>query len=556
MMTVALYARVSSNKQAQEGTIASQIAALENRIEKDGYKLINDYKFLDNGYSGSNLIRPALEKLRDKIAGGEIDKVYIHSPDRLSRKYAYQMILLEEFQKAGVEVIFLNCQATDSPESHLLLQMQGMIAEYERAKIMERHRRGKIHAAKSGSVSVLSNAPYGYRYIDKYAGGGKAFFEIDEEEAKIVRKIYFWIGKDRLSIGEVQRRLNEIKSTRTGKACWARSMIHAILKNPAYRGQAAFGRKKTVKRLPSIRPKKGSFEHPKRNYSVCSVAKEYWINMTVPAIIDEDLFYAVQEQLDENRKLTRTGIKGANFLLQGLVVCQACHYAYYGKWIKSKPRKTAIYNYAYYRCSGRDGYRFGGKRLCNNTQIRVDTLDIAVWEEVKKLLQNPDRLLEEYERRLSESEKSPLEQTNDALEKQMSRLKSGISRLIDSYTQEYIDKNEFEPRIKEMKQRLKQIENEKEKIMDQIKIKKEFRLIITGIENFASCVETKLDQIDWKTKRDIIRTLVKRIEINREDVNVVFRINELSPVNSPLGSASKVLQHCPEGRNPIYWNNE
>jgi site-specific DNA recombinase len=138
----------------------------------------------------------------------------------------------------------------------------------------------------------------------------------------------------------------------------------------------------------------------------------------------------------------------------------------------------------------------------------------------------------------------------------MSRLKSGISRLIDSYTQEYIDKNEFEPRIKEMKQRLKQIENEKEKIMDQIKIKKEFRLIITGIENFASCVETKLDQIDWKTKRDIIRTLVKRIEINREDVNVVFRINELSPVNSPLGSASKVLQHCPEGRNPIYWNNE
>ncbi|WP_264731752.1 recombinase family protein [Wolbachia endosymbiont (group A) of Sphaerophoria taeniata] len=105
MVTVRLYARVSSGRQAQEGTIASQIAAIENQISMDGHKLLNEYKFIDNG---SNIIRPGLEKLRDKIAEGRIDKVYIHSPDRLSRKYAYQMVLLEEFKKLGVEVIFLN----------------------------------------------------------------------------------------------------------------------------------------------------------------------------------------------------------------------------------------------------------------------------------------------------------------------------------------------------------------------------------------------------------------------------------------------------------------
>ncbi len=110
MKIVALYARVSSEKQAQENTIASQIAALEERIIADEYTLLDEFKFIDNGYSGSNLMRPALEKLRDRVADREIDKIYVHSPDRLSRKYAYQMILLEEFHKGGAEIIFLIVQ--------------------------------------------------------------------------------------------------------------------------------------------------------------------------------------------------------------------------------------------------------------------------------------------------------------------------------------------------------------------------------------------------------------------------------------------------------------
>ncbi len=146
---------------------------------------------MDDGYSGAILVRPALERLRDQLVLGDINKLYVHSPDRLSRKYAYQMILLEEFQAQGVEVIFLNCEMNDNPESQLLLQMQGMIAEYERAKIMERHRRGKIHSAKRGSVSVLSTAPYGYHYINKHTGGGKASLEIIAEQATVVRKIFF-----------------------------------------------------------------------------------------------------------------------------------------------------------------------------------------------------------------------------------------------------------------------------------------------------------------------------------------------------------------------------
>jgi site-specific DNA recombinase len=154
------------------------------------------------------------------------DGLYVHSPDRLARKYAYQVLLVDEFRRAGVEVVFLNRALGQSPEDDLLLQVQGMIAEYERAKIIERHRRGKRHAAQSGAVNVLSGAPYGYRYVTKYEGGGQARYEIIPDEARVVRQVFAWIGHDRLTIGEVCRRLTQASEvTRTGKTVWDRSVV-------------------------------------------------------------------------------------------------------------------------------------------------------------------------------------------------------------------------------------------------------------------------------------------------------------------------------------------
>src|SRR4051812_11669627 len=152
----AIYARVSSEHQAEGGTVASQIAALEARLAQDGLQVTPDHRFVDDGYSGSTLKRPALERLRDAVASGLVDRLYVHSPDRLARRYAYQVLLIDEFRRSGVEVVLLNRPLGQSPEDDLLLQAQGMIAEYERAKILERSRRGKRHAAHAGSVSVLA----------------------------------------------------------------------------------------------------------------------------------------------------------------------------------------------------------------------------------------------------------------------------------------------------------------------------------------------------------------------------------------------------------------
>src|SRR5215831_18324530 len=153
-IAAAIYARVSSEHQATAHTIASQVAALRDRVTLDGLVLPEAMEFLDEGYSGATLVRPALERLRDVIAAGALDRLYVHSPDRLARKYAYQVLLVDEFQRMGVEVVFLNRELGRSPEDDLLLQVQGMMAEYERAKILERHRRGKLHAARSGAVNV------------------------------------------------------------------------------------------------------------------------------------------------------------------------------------------------------------------------------------------------------------------------------------------------------------------------------------------------------------------------------------------------------------------
>jgi site-specific DNA recombinase len=218
---VAFYARVSSEQQTTAQTILSQVAALRQRILEDRLVLLPEHEFLDEGYSGATLLRPALERLRDLIATGALDCVYVHSPDRLARQYAYQVLLVDEWQRAGVEVIFLNRALGQSPEDDLLLQVQGMVAEYERAKILERSRRGKRHAAQAGSPSVLSGAPYGYRYVSVTEGGGQARYEPIPEQVRVVQQIFTWIGRERASIGEVCRRLQQAgEPSPKGKSYW------------------------------------------------------------------------------------------------------------------------------------------------------------------------------------------------------------------------------------------------------------------------------------------------------------------------------------------------
>jgi site-specific DNA recombinase len=246
-----------------------------------------------------------------------------------------------------VEVVFLNRELGRSPEDDLLLQVQGMMAEYERAKIIERHRRGNLHAARAGSVNVLSGAPYGYRYVNKHDGGGQARYDLIPDEARVVRQVFEWIGRERLSIGDVCRRLMQAgERTRTGRTVWERSVVWAMLKNPAYMGRAAFGKTRQGPLRPKLRAQRNRSLQPRRAMSDYEVPSAEWIHLAVPAIVEPEVFAAVQEQLQENRRHARQSQRGARYLLQGLLQCQHCGYAFYGKPLSPSARKGRPRGYA------------------------------------------------------------------------------------------------------------------------------------------------------------------------------------------------------------------
>src|SRR3954451_4087806 len=275
-LRVGFYARVSGERQAKEDTIASQIEAVMKRVAEDALVCDPELRFLDDGVSGSILVRPGLERLRDQAGAGAIDRLYVLGADRLSRKYAYQVLLLEELGRCGVEVVFLRNPPGRGPEENLLLQVQGVIAEYERAKILERCRRGKQYAARRGSVNVLSGAPYGYRYVGKHEGGGAARYQVLAEEARVVRRIFEWFGQERCSLGEICRRLQRDGiPTRTGKSSWDRSAVWLILRNPAHKGTAASAKPRWGALNPNrLSPQRGSPELPRRPVSRVDTSPE------------------------------------------------------------------------------------------------------------------------------------------------------------------------------------------------------------------------------------------------------------------------------------------
>ncbi|TMQ33071.1 MAG: recombinase family protein [Planctomycetota bacterium] len=535
----AIYARVSSKQQAEANTIASQREALQTRVQADGLSLEAELCFIDEGFSGGTLLRPALERLRDQAAAGSFDRLYVHSPDRLARHYPYQVLLVEELQRHGVEMVFLNHDIGRTPEDNLLLQVQGMMAEYERAKILERSRRGKRHAAQAGAVNVLGGAPYGYRYIGKYEGGGKARYEVDEAQAEVVLQIFRWVVLERCSIGEVCRRLRErgIPSPR-GKNYWDRTTVWGILQNPAYMGQARFGKTRVGPLRPRLRSQRGKSAQPRRSSSIYDTAAEDQIAIPVPAIVDPEMFAAVAEQLQENRRRRRESRRGSRYLLQGLLVCGHCGYAYYGKSLSRSSRKGRRRDYAYYRCVGSDAYRFGGQRICGNKQCRTDLLDRAVWEDVCALLADPERVRHEFEQRLHGRRRQagrPTEQLTGLI----ARVRRGMTRLIDAYQDGYVEREEFEPRIRTAKERLAKLEAEAKATAERETEQQNLQAAVDQLQLFAERIRDGLHDADWNTRREIMRALIKQVDVEKDAIRVVYKVCPRPFDHGPSGGRSQ-----------------
>jgi len=536
MVNVAIYARVSSDRQKKNETIVSQTAALRERARQMGASLPAEWVFEDDGHSGATLTRPALERLRDLVAAVQIDVVLCYSPDRLARKFAYQALLIEEFARAGTRVEFIKGPRGDSPEDQLMVQFQGMFAEYEKAQILERYRRGKAHRARSGSVNVLSGAPFGYRYRRRSDQLG-AGYEVVHHEAILVAELFRRYADEGASIAELARWLTEKgEPTRTGKNRWDRSVIWAMLRNPAYKGTAVFG-KTMVDNTPAglnrvARLQGRSTPRPTR---VVDRLRDEWVEIPVPALVSEEVFERVAARLEDNKRFAPRNTKTIPSLLQGLAACSACGYGYYRTSTRTTNRK--IY---YYRCLGSDDYRYENGRVCSNKPVRADYLDEVVWEHVTKLISDPTLIQSEIDSRLRQARNSdPAKRQRAQVELALTKTTTAIARLIEAFQEQLVTLDELRARMPELRTRETNLRGQLDALDSQIADRDLYLTLAADLEGFLSQLSENAKCAQITDRQRVLRLLVKNVLIGPEKITIRHRIplrQRASDHNTPTGS--------------------
>ncbi|MGH3520284.1 MAG: recombinase family protein [Haloechinothrix sp.] len=547
MSTAAIYARVSSARQREEQTIGSQTTALMEAATQWELDVPADWVFEDEGYSGATLVRPALERLRDLAAQVPVDVVLCYSPDRLARRYAYQALLIDEFARAGTEVRFVKGPRGETPEDELLIQFQGMIAEYERAQIAERTRRGKTHRARAGVVNVLGGAPYGYRYVRR-SDEAEARYEIVEAEATVVRALFRRYVNDGVSIAELTRWLgSEGIATSTGKARWDRSAIWGMLRNPAYAGRAAYLKTGRIDGSPALnRVARQQGRTVSRHARTRPRPAQDWIDIAVPAIIDEDTFAATARRLEDNRRFSARNTKEPS-LLMGLVSCQSCGYAYYRTSTRTKTRK--LY---YYRCLGSDDYRYEHGRVCDNKPVRVDYLDDVVWGQVTALLADPRMVQAELDRRLAELRAAnPAIAERARLELDLTRAAKAVARLVQAYQEDLVTLDELRARMPDLRAKETSLRSALEALEAQLIDRDTYLKLAEDLEGFLARLRDTADTATVESRKKVLRSVVKEVLVGPDHVIVRHTIPLGGHPFRPVGYPLRLRSHLAPAGEPV-----
>src|ERR1043166_850059 len=529
----AIYARVSSDRQKENHTIASQTAALVEYAQTHGYSVPPEWVFQDEGYSGAILVRPGLEALRDLAAEGQLAAALVYSPDRLSRKYAYQILLSEELSRCGVELIFLKAPAGATPEDQLLVQFQGMIAEYERAQIAERCRRGKKHMAQQGGVNVLSGAPYGYRYVRK-SDTSAAFYEVIEAEAKVVRMVFEIYTQQGLSINAIARLLNERQIvTRTGRGRWERSTVWGMLRNPAYRGTACYGKTEQRSRQRVTRPLRQRKALPSREVGGHERPRAEWIEIPVPALVSDEMFALAEEQLEKNKRHSpRRTIEPT--LLQGMLVCEQCGYGLY-----RTSTHTSKHKLNYYRCLGSDGYRRLNGPLCTNRPIRQDYLDQFVWSEIIRLLEDPGLIQAEIDRRREAARNAdPLRKREEEVRREQVRIEKNSERLVTAYQEGLVTLPQLRQRMPALQKQAQAVGSELQSLEMAAVDEARYLQLAENLAGFRSKLRSRADTLDVTIRQQILRLVVKEVLVGTETITLRHSLPIPQPGPASNGPAS------------------
>jgi len=423
--------------------------------------------------------------------------------------------------------VFLQAPRAETPEEVLLLQFQGMIAEYEKAQISERTRRGKRHRAQAGLANALTGAPYGYRYVRK-ADGLPARYEVVEHEAAVVREVFRRYTEEWESLGALARWLTaQGIPTRTAQPRWNKSTVWGMLRNPAYQGTACFQKTLQAERQRMTRRlrQRGGLTPRAR----CSRPRPQteWIEIPVPALITPTQFALAQERFEQNRRFAARHTKEPS-LLQGMLICQLCGYALY------RTSRGARRKRVYYRCMGADAYRFPQGRRCANRPVRQDVVETLVWEQVIRLLANPTLVRAEIDRRLAELRAShPGEVKREIATKELMRTQAAMMRLIEAYQEQLISLDELRTRMPPLRQREAVVQSQLAALEAERLDAETYIALAESLEGFLAKLHDAAQSLGVPERQRVLRLVVKEVQVGTEAIVIKHSIPLLEHYPTP-----------------------
>jgi site-specific DNA recombinase len=513
-MKAAIYARVSTDEQGRDQTIDSQLDALRRWASAHGHELEEEHVYIDEGYSGARLDRPALDRLRDAAREGEFDVVGVFCPDRLARRYADQVLLLEGLRKAACAVEFIERPIADDPHDQLLLQIEGAIAEYERAVLAERFRRGELQKARAGQW-VGGRAPYGYRYVPK-RDGVPGHLVVDDAEAEVVRMLYRWLIDERTTVRQILKRLADGPwRPRDGKRLWSNSVVHRVLSDAVYTGTAHTNRNVLVP------PRKPRSTGPRAGLPTCRKPRprEEWIPVPVPAIIDEETHQHAVDQLARNSVLSFRNNTRNDYLLRCLLTCRTCGLSMFGVTTSGVGGRRV---HRYYMWHGKDTVARDRACRCPQSRTRAEELDAVVWGHVRGLLDDPATLAAQFEERAREADAvdSASDTAGPKCEAQLRRLDREEQRLLDAYQAEAIEIDELERRREQIRVRRHVLAIQREQGQRLCSERQTAREVWAELSAFCERVRSRLDEATLAERQRILQLLIDRIIVGPDSLEI------------------------------------
>jgi site-specific DNA recombinase len=527
-MHIALYVRVSTQRQAQQQTSEQQLARLRAWCAERKEEVEDELVFRDDGFSGASLRRPGLDALRDAAASARCALVVLTAPDRLARNYVHQMVLLEEFERAGCRVEFLDRPMSQDPHDQLVLQIRGAVAEYERTLITERMRRGRLHKLQAGVLLPWTVPPYGYRLGLEHPRDPAGVW-VEPAEGALIQEIftcYLLLGS---SLDGVAKWLMAAGvPTPTGKTIWYGSTLRGILQNPAYTGRVYAGRttrRPCRRRYSALRPVSPGMTSQEKTPPAT------WISVaTIPALVSEVQFDQVQAKLAQNQQTAARHNSVNTYLLRALVSCGHCRQACTGR--------CAHPDYPYYVCNGKmPPLRSSRTEKCPARFTPARQLDALVWQDLCEILMHPESLKQALEQAHGGHWlPQHLQARRAQLRQGQARVRNQVDRLTDAYLNQIMPLPEYQRRRQALEHHLQALARQDDQLAAEAQRQQDVAEVLQSVDVFCARVQAGLTQATWEQKRQLVELLIDRVVVTDSDVEIHYVI--------PTTPASEQVRFC------------